>query len=104
MFFCNLGQCCFNLASLAGWEKAEVYFKRGRYFIRQLQSQKGRLTNPEHIKMADKLMCCIQGCLGPLYANLRDFDKAEECGIEALEIARNVFGLAKDERERYDGY
>ena len=65
----SLGCSCLNLQSLAGYEKAEAYYNRGRYFIRQLQSQKDRLTDPENIKMAGELMCSILGSLGLLYAN-----------------------------------
>ena len=50
--------------------------------------------------MVDGMMCEILSNLGILYSNQNDLDKAEECGLEALEIGRCNFDLLTDVRGR----
>ena len=52
------------------------------------------------MKRADEIMCDILSSLGILYSNQNDLDKAEECGLEALEIGRRNYDLVTDVRDR----
>ena len=47
------------------------------------------------------MICDILGNLGILYTNQNDLDKAEECGLEALEIGRRNYDLLTAAKERY---